>query len=86
MALLYYSHRRLVTIGAVVLVLFIFFPTLFGMPFPASDNVSCSAGISSSPCERFLSMKNSLTAFALLRKQILLATLAATIRNPVRWK
>ena len=53
MDLLDYSHRRLIILGAVVLALFIFFPTLFGMLFPASDEVSYSAGISSSTCEGF---------------------------------
>lgn len=53
MALLDYSHKKAITFGAVILVLFVFFPTLFSVLFPAADEVSYSAGVASSTCSAF---------------------------------
>lgn len=53
MALLDYTHRKAITFGAAVLLLFVLFPTAFTVLFPASDEISYSAGISSSTCGGF---------------------------------
>lgn len=53
MALLDYSHKKAITVGGIVLVLFFLFPTIFSVLFPADNEVSYSAGIASSTCSDF---------------------------------
>lgn len=53
MALLDYTHRKAITFGLGILVLFVLFPTVFSVLFPASNEISYSAGVSSSTCGGF---------------------------------
>lgn len=59
MAILDYTHKKAITFGLGVLALFVIFPTTFTVLFPASDEISYSAGISSSTCGGFFVAEDS---------------------------